>query len=207
MKPQEISAIVASVIISLGLFWYVGLVIANRIKTVVASWIVSTVALTLSMVTYIGSPDANWLGGSLNAASMFAVFSTLVAVYARARHNGECVIFNSFQKRCLVASAGITILWIAIVWGMNGNGIVPNLLTQLLLVISYAMLIVKFWKAEKNTESLFTWWCVFIASVIAIYTAFKKNDALAFVYAVRSTVMCGILIYALHRIEWKITKF
>jgi hypothetical protein len=197
---------VASVIISLGLFWYVGLVIANRIKTVVASWIVSTVALTLSLVTYFGSPHANWLGGSLNAASVFAVFSTLIAVYVRAHHNGEDVIFNSFQKRCLVASGGITILWIVIVLGMKGTGIIPNLLTQLLLIISYAMLIVKFWKAEKNTESLFTWWCVFIASVIAIYTALKKNDVLAFVYAVRSTVMCGILIYVLHRLEWKIIR-
>jgi len=170
---------------------------------VVASWLVSTVALTLSLVTYVSSPNANLIGGSLNLASLLAVFGTLVAVSFRASRDGEGVVFNSFQKKCLVASSLITVLWIFIVWVMKGTGFIPNLLTQLLLIISYSMLIIKFWKAEKNTESLFTWWCVFIASAIAIYTAWKKNDVLALVYALRSTIMCGILVYVLHRLEWK----
>jgi len=203
LKTAELSAILASVIITLGLLWYIYLVVANRIKTVVASWIVSTVALALSLVTYFTSPNANWLGGSLNAASALAVFSTLVAVYIRSHCNDEKVIFNTFQKKCLLASGGITVLWISIVWGMNGTGVIPNILTQILLIISYTMLIVRFWRAKENTEALVTWWCVFLASMIAIYTACEKSDALALIYAVRSTVMCGILIYALHRIGWR----
>jgi hypothetical protein len=203
VKSYEISALLASAIITLGLFWYIGLVLMGRIRTVVASWIVSTVALTLSLVTYSSSPRANWFGASLNIASALSVAITLAVVYLRAIHNGEKVVFTSFQKTCLKASALITLMWIVIVWGFRGTGIVPNLLTQALIIISYSMLIVRFWKADRNTESLLTWWCILVSSVIGLYTAWTKVDWLAFIYALRSTVMCGILIFALHRIGWR----
>ncbi len=185
-----------------GLFWYIGLVLMGRIQTVVASWLVSTVALVLSLVTYFSSPNANWLGGTLNAASAIAVFCTLVAVYVQSRRDGVSVTFTLFQVKCLITSLGITILWIILKWGMGKTGIIPNVLTQILLIISYTMLIVKFWSAPRNTESLITWWCVFLSSVVGIYTAHLKADPLAYLYAIRSTVMCGILVYALHRLEW-----
>lgn len=206
MKTQEFSAILSGIIITIGLFWYIRLVMRGKIGTVVASWIVSTVATTLSFVTYYTSPKANWLGGFLNATSAIAVGGTLIAVYARGKTEGQRVCFNPFQKKCLIASTLITILWIVMVWGMGGTGVIPNLLTQVLLIISYSMLIAKFWKADHNTESLVTWWCVLISSIIALYTAYAKSDALAFVYATRSTVMCGILIFALHRLERKNRK-
>ena len=203
MKTYEISAITSAIVIMGGLFWYIGLVVAGRIQTVVASWIVSTTALLLSLVTYFSSPNANWLGGTLNAASAFVVFCTLIAVYIRSRMEGVPVRFTPFQVKCLIASAGITVLWIVIKWGLKGTGVIPNVLTQVLLIISYTMLIVKFWGAQKNTESLITWWCVLISSVIGIYTAYLKTDSLAYLYAIRSTVMCAILVYALHRLNWK----
>ena len=101
-----------------------------------------------------------------------------------------------------MASAVITVLWIILKWGMGQTGVIPNVLTQILLIISYSMLIVKFSNAQKNTESMVTWWCVFLSSVVGIYTAHMKGDSLAYLYAVRSTVMCGILVYTLHRIDW-----
>lgn len=201
LKTYEITAIAQSIIIMLGLVWYIWLVSLKKIETVVASWIVSTTALTLSLVTYFSSPNANWLGASLNASSVIAVGSTLIAVYIRSKKDGKKIAFNSFQVKCLVSSGLITILWVVVVWVLGGTGFFPNLLTQLLLIISYGMLIAKFWNAERNTESLVTWWCVFISSAIALYTSWMKHDTLAFIYALRSTVMCGILIYALHRIN------
>jgi hypothetical protein len=206
LKPCEISAVVASATIMIGLIWYIRLVIQGKIQTVVSSWLVSTVALTLSLVTYITSPNANLLGGSLNASSAIAVAGTLVAVYIQSRIKGQQISINPFQKKCLLASACITVIWIVIVI-LGGTGVIPNILTQMLLVISYSMLIVKFWRAEKNTESLVTWWCVFVSSIVAIYTAWIKDDHLAMLYAIRSTVMCGILIFALHRIEFRAKFF
>jgi uncharacterized membrane protein len=203
LKSYEVTAIAASAVIVAGLFWYVVLVSTRRIKTVVTSWIVSAAALLLSLVTYLSSPNANWLGGSLNVASAFAVTSTLVAVLIVSWRDKQKIEFNAFQKKCLGVSIVITVLWIVIVWGAHGTGVIPNLLTQLLLVISYGMLIMKSWKAKKNTESLVTWWCVFISSVIGLYTAWEKTDWLALVYAMRSTIMCGVLVYTLHRLEWK----
>jgi hypothetical protein len=197
------TAIASALVIMFGLFWYIWLVRLGKIQTVVASWIVSTTALVLSLVTYFTSPNANWLGGTLNAASAFSVALTLVAVYIRSLFDHKKVEFNPFQKKCLITSLCITILWVVIKWGMHGTGVIPNILTQLLLVISYSMLIVKSWKADKNTEFLLTWWCVFLSSVIGLYTAWVKADKLAFIYALRSTIMCGILIFALHRIDWK----
>lgn len=201
MKTYEVSAVASALVIVLGLVWYIGLVMTKRIQTVTASWIVSTTALSLSLVTYFSSPYTSRLGGLLNAASACAVGMTTVAVFIRSRMDGICLEFSKFQRKCLIASAGITVLWVVVVYAMNGTGVIPNLLTQLMLIISYSMLIAKFWKAIKNTESLFTWWCVLLSSVIGIFTAYMKSDPLALVYALRSTIMCGILVYALHRID------
>jgi hypothetical protein len=203
LKSYEISAIASAVVVIAGLAWYLYLVARRQINTVLASWVVSATALSLSLATYVTSPKANILGGTLNAASVLAVIATLAAVYVRSRVDGVKLEINPFQKKCLIASALITVLWIVIVGGMGGTGLVPNLLTQLLLVISYWMLIKKFWRAEKNTESTFTWWCVLISSIIGLYTAYRKADGLAMVYALRSTVMCGLLVFALHRIEYR----
>ena len=200
MKAYECSAVASALVIVLGLVWYIGLVMTKRVQTVTASWIVSTTALSLSLVTYFSSPHTSRLGGLLNTASACAVGMTTVAVFIRSRLDGIRLEFSEFQRKCLRASAGITILWIIVVYVMHGTGVIPNLLTQLMLVISYSMLIAKFWKATENTESLFTWWCVLLSSVIGMFTAYMKSDPLALIYALRSTVMCGILVYALHRI-------
>ncbi len=187
------------------MFWYIRLIVVGRIQTVVASWIVSTTALFLSLVTYASSAKANLLGGALNASSVLSAAIVLLALIIRSRREGTRITFIPFQKNCLIASGVITFLWIAITLCFGGEGIIgaiPNFLTQILLVISYSMLIKKFWRAEKNTESLIMWWCILIASVIALYTAVQKEkDWLAFIYATRSTVLCAILLVVLHRAD------
>lgn len=202
MEIYEVTAVASAIVIITGLIWYIWLVANKEIDTVVASWIVSTTALALSLVTYFTSPKANVIGGTLNAASVCAVGGTLIAVYLRSKIDGQKLVFLPFHINCLKFSAFITFLWVVMV-SVGGTGTIPNWLTQAMLVISYGMLIKKFWNAEKNTESLFTWWCVLVSSVIGLYTAHAKHDPLAMIYAIRSTVMCGILIYALHRISWR----
>ncbi len=200
LNIPKISAIAGAIIILIGLVWYLVQAMLGRIKTVVASWIVSGTAAVLSMVTYLSSPGANLLGGALNGASASGIILILACVWTRAGIDGRKLVLNSFQKKSLLASAGITLLWIVLV-ATGGTGIVPNLLTQIMMIISYSMLIIRFWNAEKNTESLFTWWCVFISSVIGVVPGWYKGDWLSVVYALRSAIMSGILLAVLHRLE------
>lgn len=205
MKSYEISAVLSTAIAVLGTLWYHRLLWRREVKTILASWIVSTVAMILNAVTYWTTPGATFIGFALSFASIFTIGSILVGIAIYTRRDRQRVEFSAFQKKCLFASAMILMLWVMFRWGMGWTGMVPFFLTQLLLVVSYSMLIKKYWRATVNNESLILWWSVFLASVVAVYTAHMKDghmpwyESMSWWYAIRSVVMCGILLVVLHR--------
>lgn len=174
--------------------WYLCLVTHRLVKPVVASWIINTFAMTLSFVTYWTSNDHSFVGGALNIASVGTIGSILVFGLVINRIDGVSIIYSTFQKWCFAITIVIGVIWAIMVFGFRGEGKIPNLLTQGLLVVGYAVLIIKVWKSEKNTESFVLWWGIFIGSLIGIKIGYLKGDFLSKCYAWRSTIMCGILL-------------
>lgn len=186
-----------------GSLWYIRQVLTRNIRANLANWIVGTTAINLSLVTYLSGPSPSLIGSAFNAASGASALLVLAAVFLVTKQDGLPVSFNPFQRKCLWFSAGITALWIFIVWGLHRTGTIPNLLTQVMLIVSYAILIERLWGADKHTESLLTWSCIFASSCVSMYTAWCKQDWLSGIYAGRSIVMCGALLFVLFRLEFK----
>jgi hypothetical protein len=202
MTLREFSALVSASIVIVGTIWYIYVAIkGDKVRPVLASWIVLSGTMTLSFATYWTSPRHSLISNASNAASVFSTLAILVTVWWLNLRNGGSIQFSRFQKWCLGISGLIAAFWVAIVWGLHGTGIVPNILTQILMIVGYVVTAEKIWHATKNTESLFTWSCIMIASAIALYTAIVSSDILALVYATRATVASATIVWLMYRIE------
>jgi hypothetical protein len=195
---REWSALVSAVLVTVATIWYIYLAIRGKIKPVLASWIVLGCTMTLSFATYWTSPKHSIVSNASNAASVVSAMGILITTAWLQR---GVVSFSRFQKWCLSIAGLITLFWVILVWGLHRTGIVPNVLTQVLLLVGYLVTAQKLWRATKNTESFFTWWCLVIASAIALYTAIVSKDALAMLYATRATLASATLVWLMYRIE------
>jgi len=159
--------------------------------------------MTLSFATYWTTPGHNIISNACNAISVVSTVSILVVAIHLNVKQGKGVSFSRFHKICLWISLIIAIFWIVLVWGFNGTGTIPNILTQVLMIIGYLVTAEKLWFAQRNSESLFAWWCITIASAIALYTAIVSHDSLAALYATRATLASATMVWLMHRAERK----
>ena len=200
MTLREISALISASLVVIGTIWYVYLTLTSRkIQPVLASWIVLGGTMTLSFATYWTSPKHSLVSNASNAASVLSTLSILPAVAWQNWKLGQKLKFSNFQKWCLGISASIMILWIVLVWGLKGTGVIPNILTQVLMLIGYLVTAEKLWHAKRNTEPFFTWLSIAIASAIALYTAWVSNDGLAALYATRATLASSTMVWLMYR--------
>ncbi len=204
MTLRELSALVSLIIVVFGTIWYICLVLwGQKVKPVLATWIVLSGTMTLGFVTYLTAPKHSLISNIGNTSGVITTLSVFLAVAWKNMKGGKRVQFNRFQFWSLMISLAIAILWIAIVWGFKGTGIVPNILTQILMAVGYIVTAERLWYATKNTESLMLWWCVAISSAIALYTAILSHDGLAVLYSVRATITSGTLVWLMYRADKK----
>ena len=206
MSFKEAAALISGIIVAIGTIWYLYLVVRNQIKPVLASWIVMSGTVILSLVTYMTGPKHSLISNITNVVSVGTILSITLVVGGLSFWRKEWVPFSVFQKRCLIVAAIIAILWVVVkfrVFGIRGNAVVPNILTQVLVVIGYIPLFKKLWSAPKNTESTFTWWCVLLSSVVGLIPAIIGLDPLAIIFALRSILTTAIVVCLIDRLERK----
>jgi hypothetical protein len=204
MTLREISALISTILVIVGTSWYIHLIYTQtKLRPVLTTWIVLSGTMTLSFVTYWTSPGHNLISNACNAISVLSTTSILATVLWFTIKQKREIVFTGFQKFCLWTSFLIAIFWIAVVWVFNGTGIIPNILTQVLVLIGYLVTAEKLYHAKVNTESFCTWWCIFVAALVALYTGIVSNDKLVILYAARTTFGTGVLIGLMYRIEKK----
>lgn len=204
MTPREISALVSTILVIVGTTWYIHLALKGiKVKPVLATWIVLTVTMTLSFVSYLASPNPSIVNNACNGISIFSTAAILITAIRFNRQEGKGVNFNLFQKRSLMLSGWILIVWfvIILIWGFKGSGIVPNILTQVLMLIGYAVNAERLWRAPRNTDSLFLWWCILGASGTALYSGVITHDPLVILYGSRATFGTLVLVILMYRVE------
>lgn len=180
---------------SMGL-WYCWQTYTGSIQPTLATWIIFSVATTLSLWTYWSSEQHNLISNILNTVDTFSVNAILLVIVLF----GVNVRFgiNRFELGCLVA-CGV----ILVIWRFTKKHAASNLTLQTVMTVAYLPTINQLWNATTNTESFVVWAVWFVGCSLALVTARLSKDKLAVVYAARALLMVSIIIVLMIRIALK----
>jgi len=202
MTLREKTAILSATLVVVGTIWYIYLALTGKkVKPILAAWIVNSVATMLSFATYWTAPTHSIVSNAYNLTSILTINAILVTTIIVTVREKKGLGFKPFHVKCLLSALMITLLWIVLVWGFERTGIVPNILTQALRLIAYWVMGERLWKAERNTESLFAWWCIVLASGAGIIPAAISRDWLAVLFSGLTLVGSLALVILMHKVE------
>lgn len=181
----------------LGTLWYIWLVMRGRIEPLLTSWIIFATTMSIGFWSYWNSPVHSFKGNIGNLTGVGSTVPILLAVViTQTLRKNLRVKFNPFQTKCLLMAGGILCLWFALRF-MIGNATaaaVSNVLTQILMVVGYVALAERLYNATKNTESLFTWIAITLASLFSMIPAIENSDKLGCIYGIRATITSLITV-------------
>ena len=187
---REFSIITVSLIIILITVRYVWLLIKGRIKPALAMWIFSTIAVAMSLITYLSEGNYSFLDNIINSIDLFYVATVSVAIMIFGDTSSR---FNRFDTGCLIA-----VIIIVIFWFFTQNHFITNILIQTIMVIAYFPVIKRLTDSKENTEPFSVWIGMLIAPGISLLSS---KGLLATIYAVRAIVCVSLLLMLMLRIE------
>jgi len=192
---QHFSAITVSVINIITAITYLVLLIKKRIKPALAMWLFFSLAVSMSLITYLKEGNYGFWDNALNTTDLFMTIFVTIAIFI---FGDKSTKFNKFDLGCLGVVCLIIIFWI-----ITQNHLLTNLGIQLILVIAYFPVIKRMVKAKENTESFFVWILLMVAPFISLISS---KGSLATIYAVRAILCTGLLLLLMIRIETRNKK-
>lgn len=171
--------------------WYCWLTYKQKIKPALAMWIFFTIAVAISLATYLKSDTFSLLDNILNTTDLALTAIVSVAIFLFGDYTTR---FSRFDKGCLIA-----VLVILLFWFITKNHVATHMLTQLILVIAYFPVISRLWKTRENSESFLIWLGMLLAPVLSLLSS---KGILATVYSVRAIVCITILLLLMLRVEY-----
>ena len=172
-------------------FWYCWLTYKQRIKPALAMWIFFTIAVGISLATYMKADHFSLLDNILNTTDLALTAIISIAIYLFGDHTTR---FSRFDKGCLIAVSIIVLFWF-----VTKNHVVTHTLTQGILVIAYFPVISRLWKTRENGESFLIWTGMLLAPALSLLSS---KGTLATVYSVRAIVCISILMILMLRVEY-----
>lgn len=176
--------------------WYCWLTYKQKIKPALAMWIFFTIAVAISLTTYLESDHFSLLDNILNTTDLALTAIVSIAIYIFGDHTTR---FSRFDKGCLIA-----VLAIVLFWFITKNHFVTHALTQGILVIAYFPVISRLWKTRENSESFLIWTGMLLAPLLSLLSS---KGTLATIYSVRAIVCIAILMLLMLRVEYQRNKF
>lgn len=171
--------------------WYCWLTYKQKIKPALAMWIFFTIAVAISLTTYLKSDHFSLWDNILNTTDLVLTVIVSFAIYFFGDHSSR---FSRFDKGCLAA-----VLVILLFWFFTQNHLVTHALTQGILVIAYFPVISRLWKTRENGESFLIWIGMLLAPVLSLVSS---KGMLATIYSVRAIVCIALLLILMLRVEY-----
>ena len=187
---QEFSIIIVTLIILLITFRYVWLLIKKKIKPALAMWIFFSIAVIMSLKTYLSEGTYSFLDNIMNSADLLLVLTVSGAIIIFGDKSSK---FTRFDKGCLAAVMLIVIFWI-----FTQNHKTTNLMIQGIMVIAYFPVVKRFIESSENTEPFSVWIGMLLAP---IFSLISSKGILASIYSIRAIICVGILLILMLRIE------
>jgi len=174
---------------------YCWLTYKQKIKPALAMWIFFTIAVAISLVTYMKSCNFSLWDNVLNTTDLLLAVSVSVAIYFFGDHTTK---FSSFDVGCLVA-----VFIILLFWFITKNHIITHTLTQGILIIAYFPVISRLWKTRENGESFLVWTGMLLAPMLSLMSS---KGILATIYSVRAIICIVLLMLLMLRVEYLAKK-
>lgn len=171
--------------------WYCWLTYKQKIKPALAMWIFFTIAVGISLTTYLKSDHFSLLDNILNTTDLALTTIVSIAIYLFGDHTSR---FSRFDKGCLIA-----VMVIVLFWFITKNHFVTHAMTQGILVIAYFPIISRLWKTRENGESFIIWIGMLLAPVLSLLSS---KGMLATIYSVRAIICILVLLMLMLRVEY-----
>lgn len=171
------------------------MMIKKRSKPALAMWFFFSIAVAISLITYLKEGDYSFTDNVLNSLDLIL---TVFVTAAIAVLGDRSTWFNKFDLGCLVAVIIIVTFWL-----FTQNHWITNLSVQLILVIAYFPVVRRMLEAKENTEPFSVWIALMLAPVFSLITS---KGELAAVYAIRAIACTGLLLALMIRVEMKKRK-
>jgi hypothetical protein len=188
---QQVSIVSVSLLNLVITVWYCWLTYKQKIKPALAMWIFFTIAVAISLTTYLKSDHFSFLDNILNTTDLAMTFIVTAAIWIFGDHTSR---FSRFDSGCFVAVMVILGFWL-----VTKNHVVTHILTQAILVIAYFPVVSRLWKTRENTESFAIWIGMLLAPMLSLLSS---KGTLATIYSVRAIVCILILLMLMLRVEY-----
>ena len=192
---KEFSIISVSIInIIIGVRYCI-LTYKQKIKPALAMWSFFTLAVAMSLTTYMADGDYSLWDNILNTTDLLlvSVITLFILIFG-----DTSTKFTRFDKFCLLLVILITIFWF-----ITKIHFLSHLLIQGILVIAYFPVIRRLWQSKENTEPFSVW---ILLMIVPVFSLLSSKGILATVYAVRAIASTAILMILMLRVEIKYRK-
>lgn len=162
--------------------YYYWLIYNKKIRPSLAMWSFFTLAVGMSLITYLREGNHSPWDNILNTTDLLFVSSVTLSILL---FGDPSTRFNRFDLGCLLFVALIVIFWF-----ITDNNVITHLMVQGILVIAYFPVVNRMVRTRENNESYLLWGGMLLASVLAL---FSVKGSLAIVYTSRA-VVCIILL-------------
>ncbi|MGE0089329.1 MAG: hypothetical protein AB7S50_07625 [Bacteroidales bacterium] len=174
---------------------YCILIYRREIKPSLAMWAFFSIAVIMSLKTYLGDENFSIWDNILNTADILSTGTITIFIFFFGDHSSK---FNKFDIGCLFA-----VLLIILFWFITKNHLIANLLIQSIIVIAYFPVVRRLIISKENTEPFSVWFAMILAPVFALLSS---KGILATVYSVRAIICVGLLLLLMLRIEYLFKK-
>lgn len=163
----------------------------KRSKPALAMWIFFSLAVSMSLITYLKEGNFGFWDNVLNTTDLFLVIFVTITIWFM---GDKSTRFNRFDRWCLVAVLAIIAFWV-----ISQNHLLTNLGIQLILIIAYFPVVRRMLMMKENTEPFAVWIALMLAPMVSLITS---KGMLASIYAIRAIACTGLLLALMIRIEW-----
>lgn len=170
---------------------YIWQLVKKEIQPALAMWVMFSISVGMSLVTYLAEDDFGFMDNILNTVDVFYVVIISVAIII---FGGKSSKITRFDKGCL-----LVVLLIVVFWIFTQNHMITNFLIQSILVIAYFPVIKRLLETRQNTEPFLIWIGMLIAPVFSLLSS---KGLLATVYSVRAIICVGLLLLLMLWVEF-----
>lgn len=169
---------------------YISQLLKKQIKPALAMWVMFSVAVAMSLITYLKEGNYGFTDNILNSVDVIYVITVSVAIAIWGDHTSK---ITRFDLGCLIVVGLIVVFWL-----FTQNHLVTNFMIQTILVIAYFPVVKRLFETRRNTEPFLIWFGMMIAPVFSLLSS---KGLLATVYSVRAIICVGTLLALMLWIE------